>query len=232
MFSGLKAILFDFGGTLDADGVAWMDRFFALYRADGLDLDADAFALRFYRADDRLPDGLPRNTGFRATIERLAQSLDQTLPAGRHGRYHRIADRFHRDAKTCLARNRPALERLASRFRLGIVSNFYGNLAAAVEETGIAGCFEVMTDSTVVGAEKPAPAIFRSALDSLGVAADSCIFVGDSLRRDRAGADAMGMRFVWIEAPSRVGGLADPPSCRIRSLTELPAVVEARDRGA
>ncbi len=31
-----KAILFDFGGTIDADGVAWKERFYPLYLAEHL----------------------------------------------------------------------------------------------------------------------------------------------------------------------------------------------------
>ena len=38
MNAPIETVLFDFGGTLDADGVAWKERFHALYRAEGLDL--------------------------------------------------------------------------------------------------------------------------------------------------------------------------------------------------
>jgi hypothetical protein len=34
----IETLLFDFGGTLDADGVAWKERFHAHYRAEGLDM--------------------------------------------------------------------------------------------------------------------------------------------------------------------------------------------------
>ncbi|MBI3976278.1 MAG: HAD family hydrolase, partial [Armatimonadetes bacterium] len=34
----MRALLFDFGGTLDADGVPWKDRIFTLYRAEGVDV--------------------------------------------------------------------------------------------------------------------------------------------------------------------------------------------------
>lgn len=54
MKAPVKTLLFDFGGTLDADGVAWKERFHALYRAAGLDVTSDAFAPAFYAADDQL----------------------------------------------------------------------------------------------------------------------------------------------------------------------------------
>ena len=39
MMAAIETLLFDFGGTLDADGVAWKERFYALYRAEGLEHD-------------------------------------------------------------------------------------------------------------------------------------------------------------------------------------------------
>jgi hypothetical protein len=50
----IETLPFDFGGTLDANGVAWKDRFYALYRAEGLDMAADAFESSFFAADDSL----------------------------------------------------------------------------------------------------------------------------------------------------------------------------------
>ena len=54
----IETLLFDFGGTLDSDGVAWKERFHALYRAEGLDMSAEAFAPAFYAADDALVGAL------------------------------------------------------------------------------------------------------------------------------------------------------------------------------
>ncbi len=34
------SVLFDFGGTLDADGIPWKERFFRLYQAEGLALSS------------------------------------------------------------------------------------------------------------------------------------------------------------------------------------------------
>ena len=58
-------------------------------------------------------------------------------------------------------------------------------------------------DSHRIGAEKPDPAIFRAALEPLCAKAETTLFVGDSLRRDREGARRIGMGFLWI-APREV----------------------------
>jgi HAD superfamily hydrolase (TIGR01509 family) len=66
---------------------------------------------------------------------------------------------------------RHALDRLrAAGLRLGVVSNADGRVEEALVAAGLRDCFEVVLDSALVGVEKPDPAIFRAALDALGVA--------------------------------------------------------------
>ena len=75
------ALLFDFGGTLDADGVPWSPRFHQAYRAAGGALDFVAFDPVFAGSDralNRVPD--IRTTGFRAAIELQARLLMELIP--------------------------------------------------------------------------------------------------------------------------------------------------------
>ena len=65
------------------------------------------------------------------------------------------ASRFSRESLETLSGRGKLLARLASRYRLGIVSNFYGNLAAACAEAGIERNFSVLVDSTDIGVGKP-----------------------------------------------------------------------------
>ena len=116
-------------------------------------------------------------------------------------RGERAARRFLAEAETCFARNRPFLRELAGRYRLGIVSNFYGNLEAVCAGAGLSAFFGAMADSNRVGADKPDPAIFEAAMRPLGATAATTLFVGDSLHRDREGARRLGMDFVWIAEP-------------------------------
>jgi FMN phosphatase YigB (HAD superfamily) len=232
MMAAIETLLFDFGGTLDADGVAWKERFHALYRAEGLDMTAEAFAPAFFAADDALVGGLPAATGLSETVQALAANLESELRrrAGTGGsrsggdRGLRIAARFLADMSAIFARNRPVLEALGERYKLGVVSNFYGNLEAVCRSSGLAPLFGVMTDSRQVGAEKPDRAIFHAALDALHAAPETTLFVGDSLRRDGEGARRAGMGFIWI-APEDVQGAAaqtTPPGPMLTAVTKLP----------
>jgi len=201
----VDTLLFDFGGTLDANGIAWKERFYALYRAEGLDMSAHAFQSCFFAADDLLVGGLPPHTDLAGTVHALTANLEREL--GRHApgnadRGPRVASRFLSDAAAAIERNRPLLTVLSQRYRLGIVSNFYGNLDAVCRGTDLCSIFPVLVDSHCVGVEKPDPAIFRVALNALGAAPETTVFVGDSLRRDREGARRTGMRFVWLQPES------------------------------
>jgi len=225
----IETLLFDFGGTLDADGVAWKERFHALYRADGLDVAGDAFAPAFFAADDQLVGSLSPETDLSGTVHALTANLESELARRCVGlnvdsgsdRGRRIASGFMSESVATFERNRPVLKALSERYQLGIVSNFYGNLEAVCESAGLCSFFKVMVDSHCVGAEKPDPAIFRAALEKLGATPDKTVFIGDSLRRDREGARRMGMRFIWVAPHDVQAGQSERQS--------QPAVADLRD---
>ncbi|MGE5163487.1 MAG: HAD family hydrolase [Sphingobacteriales bacterium] len=225
----IETLLFDFGGTLDADGVAWKERFHALYRAEGLDMTGDAFAPAFYAADDPLVGGLPSTMDLSGTIHALTANIESELTRRCVGsktesssdRGQRVASGFMSESVATFERNRPALKALSERYQLGIVSNFYGNLEAVCESAGLCSFFRVMVDSYCVGAEKPDPAIFRVALERLGATPEKTVFIGDSLRRDREGARRMGMRFIWIAPQDVQAGQSESAMTDLRDLAKI-----------
>ena len=233
----IETVLFDFGGTLDSDGVAWKERFHALLRSQGLDLSADAFAPAFYAADDALVGALASTTGLEETIDALTTNLEAELARRGGGTGHaeidrargqRVASRFLSEMSFAFARNRPVLEALSERYRLGVGSNFYGNLEAVCESSGLGRLFGVMADSQRVGAEKPEPAIFHAALAELQAKPETTIMVGDSLRRDYEGARRCGMGFIWIAPDGVQATERDAAENRsvLAAVTELPDLLD------
>ena len=95
----------------------------------------------------------------------------------------------------------PTLEWLRARgYRIGSVTNrsLGGEpFREEMRDHGLLDYFEVLSISCDVGYMKPHPRIFRHALESLGVAPEETVMVGDSLRADVAGAQALGMMAVW-----------------------------------
>jgi HAD superfamily hydrolase (TIGR01509 family) len=233
----IETVLFDFGGTLDSDGVAWKERFHTLYRSEGLDLSADTFAPAFHAADDALVGALAPTTGLQETVDALTTNLEAELARCGGGTGHagidsargqRVASRFLSEMSVAFARNRPVLETLGQRYRLGVVSNFYGNLEAVCESSGLGRLFGVMTDSQCVGAEKPEPAIFHAALTALHAAPETTVMVGDSLRRDYEGARRSGMGFIWIAPEDVQATERDGAENRsvLAAVTELPDLLD------
>ena len=220
------AVMFDFGGTLDADGLRWSVRFHEAYVAGGGQLGADAFEALF-RASDRALETFPgiQTLGFRVMLETQAGLLRTMLPDGASVDPGEMANRVHRQAIQIVARNRPLLEALQPRFRLGIISNFTGNLGICLTELGIRDLFEIVTDSAVLGFSKPDPRPFSHTIEALGLPPQATWMVGDNFEADIRPGARIGMQTVWL-APAH---WPLPPGCvptaRIASLTELLGVL-------
>ena len=218
----VNVLLFDFGGTLDADGVAWKDRFFRLWREEGEDAPRETFDRAFYAADDALVGALPAALPLAETAGRLARSIGEGLKTRDASLPERVAERFAAEARGNLARSAALFARLSPRYRLGVVSNFYGNLEAVCREAGIGRYLSAAVDSVDVGRSKPDPAIFHAALERLSAAAGETVFIGDSPARDMAGARGVGMRHVLV-AGEGFNGFQPccPGDSRIRRVEEL-----------
>jgi HAD superfamily hydrolase (TIGR01509 family) len=123
-------------------------------------------------------------------------------------------------------RTREILERLAKNYRLAIISNADGKIAELLTRNGIADCFETITDSGLIGEEKPHPAIFAAALDSLNVPPGQSLYVGDVHSVDYAGATAAGMQAILFDV---AGAYQDDGLPRVASLEELEGYLASQN---
>ncbi len=216
------AVLFDFGGTLDADGVAWKERFFRLWCEEAGEIAPERFAPAFYAADDALVGAVPPTLTLRETVDRIAQGVTRRMGASDPALAGRIAKRFLEEAWDRCRASALLLGQLSRRYRLGVVSNFYGNLSAVCTEAGLSPFLTVMVDSACVGCVKPDPRIFQAALTGLNAQPDQAVFVGDSLPRDMAGAKGIGMPHIWLTPKAAQGeGPCCPGDRVIHALEEL-----------
>jgi putative hydrolase of the HAD superfamily len=122
--------------------------------------------------------------------------------------------RLLREAMVFPEANRAVLDRLQSRYRLAVVSNF--DHTPTVEDvlaaSGIRDRFETVVVSDAVGWRKPHPEIFRAALEAMGVAPQDAAFVGDTPESDVGGARQMGMDVIWLQRdlPGMPAGVSPP----------------------
>ncbi|HUI63983.1 MAG TPA: HAD family hydrolase [Bacteroidota bacterium] len=207
----MRALVFDFGGTLDTDGMHWSEKFYDAYQTAGLDIAKDAFERAYGEAEPGMGEGLlAAEDGLRRTLRlqvefQMSVLTDRGLLAradSREALAHQIADRCYEDVRLNVQRLIPLLRDWSGRVSLGIVSNFYGNLAAVCRELKIAPFFSAIIDSACVGLKKPDPAIFRLACDALRVPPGETVVVGDSYSRDIVPSKSVGCATVWLKGRS------------------------------
>jgi len=106
-----------------------------------------------------------------------------------------------------------------------------------LRQHGLVDLFDAFAVSEVVGASKPDPRIFCTALDALGIAAGDyhrVAMVGNNLERDVLGANRLGLISVlfYVNERRRTRPLSDDeiPRYTATSAQELAALVERLDR--
>lgn len=123
-------------------------------------------------------------------------------------------------------------------YRMALVADGYvDTFRNVLGPRGLWDLFEARSISEEVGAEKPDPAMFTRALDSMGIGPDEyyrVAMVGNNLERDVAGANRLGLVSVWMDwAPRRRKVPLRPdeePRFRIASPAELPRLIASLER--
>ena len=233
----IRAVFFDFYGTLanwgpSAEGIQQ-----AAAAADGIALNQPAITLAYITAnsyfdtENALQPIRQRSkeevAAFFAEYERClltaAGAVDVSLDTA-----DRIWQRvsatpktmaLYPDAKDALA------ELNAEGLRLGVVSNIGPELDDWLDRLGVADLLPVRATIANTGANKPWPRIFEKALEWAGVSAGEAVHVGDSVESDVRGALGAGIAPVLVH---RDGALPNIAGVRaVRSLSEAVTAVRA-----
>ena len=204
-----RAVLFDFGGTLydyaslapaELESLVDLARWAGVTATPTAILQAHRDAMRrvfriylpqrFYLHRDMFRDAVAamlEDFGVEPAAEHLERY--RQVQWERHGRDFTLRDGV---ADTLAALRRRHLH-------LGIVSNIDNDqLSHLLGFCGLDAYFDSILSSEQVGSCKPDAAIFATALDRAGCAADEALFVGDTLQQDIAGANRAGMRSVLL----------------------------------
>jgi putative hydrolase of the HAD superfamily len=128
------------------------------------------------------------------------------------------ATRLSENWSHCRPGTRELLQDIARRFRIGVISNADGKIAQVLARCQLADCFLTITDSGLVGHEKPAAEIFAAALSEMGAKAQTSLYVGDVYSVDYCGATQAGMQAVLFDVSGAYRGTGLP---RVESLEEL-----------
>jgi putative hydrolase of the HAD superfamily len=235
----LEAVLFDAGGTLVRLDFEWIASLLA-----GLGVETTPAALR--RAEVRgrrmydqvatgrreitpgephplLGSAAPTNVYWSGMLEGVGcrhPLLEEAIAAmwARQTSEHFLWARENEGAREAIAAVR------ALGLRAACLSNSDGRAEAHLVHTGTREGLEFVVDSQREGVEKPDPAIFRIALERMGVAAGRALYVGDIRSVDEVGSRAAGMHFVLLDPFGDYAGEATPS---IASIGELAGFVSA-----
>lgn len=110
------------------------------------------------------------------------------------------------------------LRRIGELYPIAVISNADGGIEDVLRRRGISDCFRTITDSGLVGFEKPHPEIFRQALKSMEASAEESLYVGDVYSVDYLGATGAGMQAMLMDV---AGAYRDKGVARVESLEEL-----------
>jgi len=118
-----------------------------------------------------------------------------------------------------------ALRRLRETHKLGVVSDIWSRSDLYLQEferAGVRELFDVIVFSSDYGHLKPSQYLFTKAIEAFAADRVKIVFVGDSLRCDIAGAKAVGLSAIWINADRETVEESVPsPDLEIRDLREL-----------
>lgn len=113
---------------------------------------------------------------------------------------------------------RESLERIGGKHAIGVISNADGKIDVVLARCGIADCFQSITDSGIVGQEKPHPAIFQAALEKANAQPGESLYVGDVYSVDYVGSRNAGMNAILFDV---AGTYREKNLRRVESLEEL-----------
>jgi 2-haloacid dehalogenase/putative hydrolase of the HAD superfamily len=235
---GVRAVLFDLGGTLyDYQTLAVAELESLIDLACCVGIEAEPLALqrayqealrrafhtylpqRFYLHRDLFRDaalGMIEAFGARFAEEELQHYRVRQWE--RHARDFALRDGVAETLRELRARG----------CYLGIVSNIDDDqLAHLAGMADLDAYFDSLLSSEAAGSCKPDPAIFQEALRRAGCRADEALFVGDTIAQDIAGANQVGLRSVLLwHRDDRHPPCGEPrPRHVIRRLPELLELV-------
>ena len=236
----IRAVLFDFAGTLWSDR-ALREVHLAQLRfvAEAADVEVDEGALRAaYRqgmgAAARTLSGrtsYSHRVLFASAFREMAVALgagidDATAHAAVDRQYRATAEHavLRSDARATLTGLR------ARRLHTQIVSNIDDEqLHPMIRRLGLDALVDAWTSSEEAGSCKPDARIFTHALAKARCDAKDALFVGDTIAHDVVGPAALGMTTAWLTAHARSEAIADHPADHaIAALGDVLSIVDER----
>lgn len=208
MLSPVEGIIFDYGATIDSNGMHWAEVIWQGYQSVAYPIRKENFRKAYVYAERALamhPYIRPEHN-FNDLLQikmKLQQDfilqenmLEGTLP---EFAATRIASFCYGYARGAVEKARPILKELAGRYGFVLVSNFYGNIESVLRDFRLLDFFPDIVESAVVGIRKPDPRIFALGVERMGLSPQQIVVVGDSFTKDIVPACSIGCQAIWLK---------------------------------
>lgn len=227
----IKAIAFDFGGTLDSPFLHWMDIYIKLYNEEfSLELNKENFYDIYVQTERMLDNERVVKSNFslfetqycKAQSHLLALAERKFITQATPALIERAAQLITDYSSSYVRLAEPILAELSRKYKLLLVSNYYGNLRKVVKDLGIDLYFSSLTDSTIENIRKPDSALWSLAITREGLNPENVLIVGDSKKNDILPGLSIGCQVV--QGCSTVESSDEGISC-IYSIDDLLSLV-------
>lgn len=234
--SSIKGVIFDYGGTIDTNGIHWGEVIAAQYIEAGIEIGRKLYRNAYVHGERTLakhPIIAPEDTFHTLLRKKIAIQFEYLRTETGSQQFtaelaQTVADRCYDKVKKTIATSRAIVEELSKQYPMVLVTNFYGNMPIVLKEFGLDTCFKTIIESSVVGIRKPDPALFALGVEALQLPAEEVVVIGDSYRKDIHPSSTLGCRTVWLknicweEEPIIEG---HSPTAIIGDITQLPGTI-------
>ena len=199
----IKSLIFDFGGTIDTNGIHWIEKFWSAYQQHSIQISKDEFINAYIFSERKMNEKIKPEDTFKTTLRnQLSLQLEyldnNKIWEGNENEITAVAEECFSDVEKNVYLFKSIISELSENFTFAVVSNFYGNLKAVLEGFYIKNLFKVITDSAAVKIRKPDPEIFYLTLKELAVMPEEAIVIGDSYENDIQPAKGIGCKTIWL----------------------------------
>ncbi len=204
----IKGIILDYGGTIDTNGIHWLEVFHKMYGLAGISLNKDTLRGAYVFAEQEMERNghlvMPQDTfkeNLRQKINYQISYLSQNKLTTRVKDFKKniLIDYCYNFARQNTYKQIDTLSKLTSRYPMVLVSNFYGNLYSVLKDFKIDMYFHTVIESARVGVRKPNPEIFQMGIKALNLNPDQVAIIGDSYTNDIAPAKEVGCTSIWLK---------------------------------
>ena len=199
--NNIKGIIFDYGGTLDTNGVHWFHIFRQVYAKHLPQVNEEQLREAYIYGERYLATHhvIESSDDFLSMLIKKIAIQTSQLGIEDEDVIKKLAEDCDALVRTNMQTTSEVLDRLSGRYPLVLVSNFYGNIHAVLRSYGIENYFNDIIESAIVGIRKPDPQIFALGVKALGLQPDETLVIGDSYSKDIAPAHSIGCRTLWLK---------------------------------